>query len=177
MSYRCRFSVQTWLCMTRSMRSTGITFPTGSPRARFSARARCFAAHTTKCLALLSGGAAHPRALFRPRATFFVAHDAVKLTVLSGRFGSVNSSGSIELAVPGQKPKYSLLKCLPVSGHSQHAASAKYCRVEKRWPSGASCGPDAPRRILSARTNIARGQGMSGHAPESEGGQPPTDPP
>ena len=34
-----------------------------------------------------------------------------------------------------------------------------------------------PRRILSARSNIVWGQGMSGEAPESGGGQPPTDPP
>jgi hypothetical protein len=58
-------------------------------------------------------------------------------------------------AAIGQEPKYRLLKWLPVSSHSRYAASAKQRRVAKKTAQmAASCEPDTPRRILSARNKI-----------------------
>jgi TolB-like protein/Tfp pilus assembly protein PilF len=63
-------------------------------------------------------------------------------------------------------------RSFPTRRFGQIASSRK-----KRRVTGRKLLPRSPRRILSARTNIARGQRMSEEAPESGGGQPPTDPP
>jgi hypothetical protein len=69
-------------------------------------------------------------------------------------------------AAAGQLRMYRLLECLPVSGHSPHAASAKEHRVAKRRAIGRKLRGQMPGRILSARSKIVWGQGMSEEAPE-----------
>ena len=54
-------------------------------------------------------------------------------------------------AAGGQQRKYSLLKCLPVSGHSRHAARLVARSRDKGGREAARCAPDACQRILRAR--------------------------
>jgi hypothetical protein len=46
-----------------------------------------------------------------------------------GAFGTLEipgkaAAGRAQMSLTGQKPKFRLMKCLPVGGHSSHAASA-----------------------------------------------------
>src|ERR1700687_3979275 len=68
--------------------------------------------------------------------------------------------------------KYRLLKCLPVSGRSPHAASVNSAESQKGRSTGRKLRARWPLRILSARRKIY-GAGNGGRATRTGGGPPP----